>query len=102
MSGPAISLNAGGEPGGQLLALLAHSAVDVDVVRGTDAIGMRERVEFQGGMPGVDDGADLLHDAFVGGEVAAVRVGVQQDIIAHLAAEQVVYRLAQHLAADVP
>ena len=63
---------------------------------------VRERIELQRGVAGVDDGPDLLHHAFVGAEVAAVRVGVEQDVVAHLAAEQLVDRLAQHLAADVP
>ena len=94
--------NARSQSGGRSLALLAHAAVEKDVVRGADAVLVRERIELQRGMAGIDDGPNLLHHALVGGEIAAVRMGVEQDVVAYLAAEQVVDRLAQHLAADVP
>ena len=99
---PGDLANAGGELGGDLLALLAHAAVEIDVIGGADPVEMRERIELQRGMPRIDDGADFLHHAFIGAEIAAVRVRVEQDVVAHLAAEQLVDRLAQHLAANVP
>ena len=57
---------------------------------------------FSAVCPEVDDGADFRHHAFVGVEIPAVRVCIEQDVVADLAAEQLIDRLVQHLAADVP
>ena len=102
MSGPAISRMRAVSLRGDFLALLAHAAVEIDVVGGADPVEMRERIELQRGVPGIDDGTDFLHHAFIGAEVAAVRVRVEQNVVADLAAEQLVDRLVQHLAANIP
>ena len=52
--------------------------------------------------PDVDDVPDLGDHAFLAGELALVGVGVERDLVAHRAAQQLVDRLAERLAADVP
>jgi hypothetical protein len=63
---------------------------------------VRERVELQRLVAGINDVPNLGHDCLVGGEPALVGVGVERDFIAHRSTEQLVDWQAEHLAAYVP
>ena len=53
-------------------------------------------------MTELDDILDLPDHALLAGEFGLVRMGVERNFIAHRPAEQLVDRLAEDLAPDIP
>ena len=91
-----------GQLGGDLLRLAAELAAEIAIPAAARPFEMRERIELHRGVAGVDQRTDLLPHALRVGELALVRMTVEQDVVAHPPAEQLIDRHAQHLAADVP
>ena len=90
-----------GHLGALALALLRHLAVEVAVPLLTRTL-VREGIELEGGVAGLNDRRNLVDDALLAGELALVGVGVELDAVAHRPAEELVDRQVEDLAADVP
>lgn len=89
------------------LVLAGHAAIEVAVpLFARQAVGaaplIGERIELERGVSGLDDVPDFADDGLLAGEFALVGVGVKRDFVADRAAQQLVYRLAQDFAADIP
>src|SRR5690349_4305703 len=89
------------------LVLAGHAAVEVAVAafagHAVDAGALvRERVELEPSVPGLDDVANFADHSLLAGEFGLVGMRVERDFITHRSAEQFADRLAKDFAANVP
>src|SRR5579871_2332925 len=97
----------GREFGGFAFILAGHAAIEVAVPPFAgqalgDAALVGERIELERSVSGLDDVSNFADDSLLAGEFALVGMGVERDFIAHRSAQQLVNRLSEDFAPDVP
>src|SRR5690349_15058650 len=59
-------------------------------------------IELEGGVTGIDDRPDLRNDTLAAGELRLVGMGIERDLVADGPAQELVDRLAEDFAANIP
>src|SRR5690606_7355081 len=90
------------------LILAGHRAIEIALgLLARNALGIKrtllgEGVEFERSVPRGDDVPDFPLHALLAGELALIGMGIEEDVVAHRPGEQLVDRLAQDRAPDIP